>query len=377
MLLNMLKRLSGPREVVAGPDSTRRLQALSGSSAVLVTSPSSQENGTQTALTMHLEKAGLSVSTVEVSSGEPTLDTCSSLAHDIREAVPDWIVAVGGGSVLDAAKIAWAMYEHPDIDFLGDAFQPLPPLREKARLITIPTVAGAGSEASRVAVLKNVDSGSVVPLVSEEWIPDITILDPKLTVSVPPSLTATCGMDALTHAIESYVSRLSGPLIRVLAGSATDLLLSHLPDAVSEPGDLQARESVLNGAYLAGLTQSAASTGLSHALTHASSAVLGSSHAMGNALFLHPTMKLNAAADPSTYSQLAEDLKLETDALFDAIGELTNNLALPARLQDIAPELAGIDLSAIAKAAHLDVCYRTNPFQASMDETISLLDGLS
>lgn len=377
MLLNMLKRLSGPQEVVAGPDSTRRLQALSGSSAVLMTSPSSQENGTQTVLSEHLKKAGLRVSKVEVSTGEPTLESCSNVAHQIREASPDWIVAVGGGSMLDSAKIAWAMFEHPGIDFLGDSHQPLPPLREKARLIAIPTIAGAGSEASRVAVFRGAGGGSVVPLVSEEWIPDITILDAKLTVSAPPSLTATCGMDALTHAIESYVSRLSGPLTCVLAASAVDLLLSHLPDAVSEPGDLQAREAVLNGAFLAGLTQSAASTGLSHALTHASSAVIGSSHAVGNALFLHPTMKLNAEHTSSIYSQLARSLKLESDALFDAISELTNKLALPARLRDIAPQGADIDLTAIAKAAHQDVCYRTNPFQASMDEIVSLLDGLS
>ena len=377
MMLGMLKRVIGPPEVVSGLDSVRRLQTLPDGKVLVVMSPSAQANETHDKILDYLTKGGLESSVCVVPSGEPTLPVTKKLTEHMDATEPEWIVAAGGGSVLDAAKIAWACHEHPELDFAQPPPLRLPKLREKARLIAIPTTAGSGAEASQAAVLKEPGLGSVRAYVSTEWIPDIAILDPRLCVSMDRTLTACTGMDALTHAVEAYVSRLSSPLVKIISGTATRLILSNLGPACDEPDDLRARENVLNASYLAGLAQSAASTGLSHALTHASSAVYGSSHGVGNALFLAPGIRLNQSKNEALYDELAQDLGCSPDDFVNAIEALTEAIGLPHRLSDLGDRpVDDTGLSSVVENAQGDVTMRTNPVRFTDDELMVALEKL-
>lgn len=377
MLLNMLKRVCSPSEVVSGPDSIRRLQTLSEGKALLVAAPSTQSNDILNQGLDLLSKGGNHPVTYIATSGEPSVLVTKAIAKQMVEIEPEWIIALGGGSVLDAVKIAWACYEHRDLDFTQLPPITVPPLRNKARLIAIPTTAGSGAESSQAAVLKSDSCRSVLPYVSPEWIPDIVILDPKLTVSLPPTLTAHTGMDALTHAIEAYVSRLSGPMIKTMAVSAIHLILRNLAVVYNKPDDLLARENMLNGAYLGGLCQSAVSTGLAHALTHASSAVLGTSHGAGNALFLFPAMCFNKKKNASPFESLVEALGYELSKLFEKVEQLTEEICLPRTLSNISRlPVNQTQCSVIAERAMDDICMRTNPQKPQKEELCTLLESL-
>lgn len=377
MMLNMLKRISNPGETVSGPDSLRRLQALPDGNALLIASPSSKTNGIQEKALEFLTKGGNNPAIYTTPSGEPTVSIATAIANQMTKCNPQWIVALGGGSVLDAVKIAWACYEHPKLDFTQTPQIVVPPLRQKAKFIAVPTTAGSGSESSQAAVLKSEGCGTVRPYLSIEWIPDIVILDPKLTVSLDPALTAQTGMDALTHAIEAYVSRLSGHLVKTMAATATRLILNNLPLAYKSPDDLQAREAMLNGAYLAGICQSAASTGLAHALTHASSVVAGATHASANALFLYPTMCFNNNKNSNLYESLAVETGSDPSRFFESVKQLTERISLPRKLSNIARSAVdGTTIPLIAEKALSDVCMRTNPNKPAQEDLIALLETL-
>ncbi len=378
MMLNMLKRLSSPNEVVSGSDSVRRLQTLPEGKAFVVLTPSVKDNGKQDNILSLLARAGIDSTVHTVASGEPTVKVTTQIAEQMITAKADWIIAVGGGSVLDAAKIAWACYEYPQLDFSQPPPITTPPLRQKARLIAIPTTAGSGSEGSQAAVLKSIDTNTIHPYISTEWIPDISILDPKLTVGMKPAIIAQTGMDALTHAIEAYVSRLSCRLIKTVAASAIRLIINNLPLAYRTPDDLDVRENMLNGAYFAGLSQSAASTGFAHALTHASSVLAGISHGSGSALFMLPTIRLNREKNPAVYDSLAQDAGYSATQFLEELEQLTESLDLPRTLSDITElHVDQTLLSAIAEKAQTDVCMRTNPYRPTGKEVISLLEKLT
>lgn len=377
MMLSMLKRICSPGETVSGPDSLRRLQTLFDGNALLIASQSSQLNGIQEKASEFLTKGGNNLTLYTAPSGEPTVSIASAIAKQMIKINPQWVIALGGGSVLDAVKVAWACYEHPELDFTQTLQITVPPLRQKAKFIAIPTTAGSGSESSQVAVLKSEDCGTPRPYLSMEWIPDLVILDPKLTISLTPVLTAQTGMDALTHAIEAYVSRLSSRLVKTMAATATRLILKNLPLAYNSPDDLQAREAMLNGAYLAGICQSAASTGLAHALTHASSAVADATHANANALFLYPTMSFNRDKNLTLYASLAVESGFDPSQFFESVEQLTNQISLPRKLSDIAQSAVDATvIQRIAEKALSDVCMRTNPNKPTQKELITLLGAL-
>jgi alcohol dehydrogenase class IV len=278
-----------------------------------------------------------------------------SLRTKVAEFAPTWIVAVGGGSVIDAAKFLWAQYEHPNLVLSGKAPAAIPPLRGKSRFAAVPTTAGSGSEASQAAVL-TADDGAKIPYVSPEWVPDLVILDPTLTVSLPRQLTVATGFDALAHAVESAVSPLGNSLLQALATTSIELILKHLPAAMENPQDLAAREGMLEAAYLAGLCQSTASTGAAHALSHATSKLHGVPHAAATAFYLLPTMRWNHTKNLDTIAGLATRVGLP-----QTFTELLGRTLDPAERQ------------ALAEAAAKDICLRTNPCRMTVKDLAQLL----
>jgi alcohol dehydrogenase class IV len=363
MKLRMLKRVLCPPEVCVGKGSVERLSCLDPARVLIVTGASARQTGALDRVKAQLK-------------GATALEVIG-LAGDPRAAVaafaPQWIVAVGGGTVLDGAKFLWAQFEHPGL-VLSGAASPIGPLRQKARLAAVPTTAGSGSEASQAAVLTS-DDGTKIPYVSPEWVPDLAILDPSLSVSLPREITVATGFDALTHAVESAVSSLGNSLLQALAATAVNLVLRHLPVAAENPQDLTAREGMLEAAYLAGLCQSTASTGAAHALSHATSKLYRTPHAAATAFYLLPSMRWNQMKNAALYDPLAAACGVASGAaLVHAIADLATRVGLPQEFAELlgrTPDASG--LQALAGAAAKDVCLRTNACRMGTPDLAQLL----
>lgn len=336
--LRMLKRVFTPPEVCVGRGSIERLACFD-PDRVLVVGRTSQLPSLPSCEVLAIPYAGT-----------PSLRALDPLWVQVAEFAPTWIIAIGGGSAMDAAKFLWAKYEHPELAFSEKAPVAIGPLRQKARFVAVPTTAGSGSEASQAAVLTAGD-GAKVPYISPEWVPDLVILDPALTVSLPRELTIATGFDALAHAVESSVSPLGNPLLQALAATAIDLILRHLHVAAEKPGDLAAREGMLEAAYLAGLCQSTASTGAAHALSHATSKLHQAPHATATAFYLLPAMRWNRKKNPALYDR------------FEAIVDLATGLVPQTFADLLGRPLDASERQALAEAAAKDICLRTNPYR--------------
>lgn len=299
-------------------------------------------------------------------AGEPSVESLAAPLAEINGLQPDWIVAVGGGSVVDGAKLLWIFYEQPDIP-LERLLRPfgLPRLRGKCRLAAVPTTAGTGSEVSSSAVLSQAD-GRKRAVVSHELLPDVAILDPTLTAGVPRPAVAAAGLDALSHAVESYVSRFANPLADVMAESAARIILEGLPRTWADPADLESRLAVMQAAMIAGWVQNLKVPGIGHAIAHQMGR-FGIPHGFAAGALLVPSIRANSA-DPAAalgYQRLAARLGFpSTEELCEAITRLRTKIEAASGLKGLASkdhaELRG-DSAAIAAGALADPCARANP----------------
>ena len=377
MKLRMLKRVFFPPEVCAGRDSTERLSCLgAGARVLLMVSGSAGGTGLLDKLSTKLKDAA-ALEIIAWAGGEPSAFSVAAVRDRVAGCAPNWIVAVGGGSVLDAAKFVWAQYEHPELDWEGAA-APIPPLRGKARFAAVPTTSGSGSEASQAAVLTN-GQGAKTPYISPEWIPDLVVLDPVLTLSVPPGVTASTGFDALAHATEAAVSSLSHAMLRSFSATAVRGILRHLPPLAADSQSLAAREGMQNAAYLGGLCQSTASTGAAHALSHATTALHHTAHALATGFYLAPTMQWNLAKNPKVYDDLGSECGLAGgEALVARVRALAGTVGIPSRFEDlIGHGLSDEEAKALAAAAARDVCLRTNACRMAEKDIAELLQRMT
>lgn len=377
MRLQMLKRVLFPPEVCLGKGSLDRLAALEPARVLVITGASAGRTGAHDRVIAQLKEA-TGRETIRLPSGEPRATVIETLREKVAAFSPEWIVAVGGGAVLDTAKFLWAQYEHADFSASSSAQVQIGPLRQKARFIAVPTTAGSGSEASQAAVLMGQD-GAKVPYVSPHWIPDIVILDPTLTVSMPRETTVSTGFDALTHAVESAVSNLGTPFLGALAATAIRLILRHLPTAAENPQDLSARSGMLEAAFLAGLCQSTASTGVAHALSHATSKLHGSPHGAATGFYLLPSMKWNRTKNGAAYDALAIEAGFENGAALEAVfAALSSRLGVPQRFSELigrSPDQA--ERQMLAEVAAKDRCLRTNVCRVGLTDLNQLLEQIA
>ena len=298
-------------------------------------------------------------------SGLDVIDVCADHGRSVNA---DCIVALGGGSVLDTAKgVAVALSDGPSaraIDALGIQMLGRDPLP----LLAIPTTAGTGSEVTNCAVIRDADRGRKVYIVDDRIIPPVAILDPQLTVELPPLLTASTGMDALTHAIEAVVSRQSNPISEGLALQAIRLISANLPRVIEDPGDLEGRVLMQQAATMAGWAFSVAQVGLVHGMSHALGARRGVAHGVGNGILLPHVMRFNQPAATAQLVLVAEALGCARDgrddaatalAAADAVAKLLEEIGHPTRLREVnVPES---DLEACARLAVEDLATMTNP----------------
>ncbi len=343
-------------EVVFGRDALDHLMFLSGRKAFIVTDTTMLELGFVARVQEKLQAAGITTEVFSQVEAEPTVATIRRGAAMMAEAEPDWIVGLGGGSPLDAAKAMWILYENPALDILAvNPFEPLH-LRHKARLIAISATSGTGAEVSWGIVLTDPADQRKMAVGSPENMPDLAIVDPGLAVTMPPRLTADTGLDALTHAVEGYTSTWRNDFADGLCLQAIRLIFDYLPRAVADGSDMEAREKMHNAAAIAGLGFINSMCSLAHALAHSLGAVYNLPHGRSVGLFLPYTIQYNArGAEETRYHQIAAFLGLPagspgagTAHLVEAIRQLAQQIGQPLSIQQ------ALDLSLARLEADLD-----------------------
>jgi len=370
-------------QIVFGEDALTHLATLSGRLAFIVTDRNMQRLGAVEAVRAQLAQAGLAAEVFAEVEPDPSLDTVRRCAAAMQAAGPDWIIGLGGGSCLDAAKAAWLLYERPDVDPAGinpfDTFG----LRAKARLICIPTTSGTGSEATWAVVLTDTAAGRKLALAARELLPDVAIVDPALTATLPPAQTADTGLDALTHAIEGYTSTWRNDFSDGLCLKAAQLIFEHLPRAWAHGGDAEARLHLHNAATIAGLGFGNSMTGLAHAMGHALGARFGTPHGRAVSLCLPFTIQFIANAGESRYGELARFLNLPADneqigaaSLVSAVQDLRHGVGQPATIAGlpVSAEAFAEALPALAALAEADTDLVTSPRLPSSDELRALFE---
>jgi alcohol dehydrogenase class IV len=328
-------------QVVFGEGALSYLESLQGRLAFIVTDLNIQRLGYVDRVSRLLVEAGLQVEVYAAVEPDPSLATAQRGADAMLASAPDWIIALGGGSVMDAAKAMWVLYERPDLT--AESINPIEHLglRRKARLIAIPTTSGTGAEATWAIVLTDPLERRKLGLGNRENLPDVALLDPELVLDLPPRLTADTGLDALTHAVEGYTSTWRNDFSDGLCLQAAALVMEWLPRAVQDGSDLEAREHLHNAAGIAGLGFGNSMAALAHGMGHALGAVFHIPHGRAVALFLPYTIEYCAHPDfgPTRYAGLARMLGLPcasegeaAQALAQAVRALSRQVGQPLTL---------------------------------------------
>ncbi len=318
--------------IIYGEDALSELEQIQGSRAFIVTDPVLHKLGFTEKVAGHLRDAGMEVAAFTQVEPEPSLQTVQKGAEQMREFQPDVIVGLGGGSSIDAAKAMWVLYERPDLQ--PDEISPMIELNigQKAKLIAIPTTAGTGSEATWATVLTDKSDGRKLALGSRETMPTIAIVDPEMSKDLPPRLTADTGLDALTHAVEGYLSTFHNDFTDGICLKAIQLVFTYLPRAYENPHDMEAREHMANAATLGGLGFINSWASLAHAMGHAFGGRFHIPHGRSVSIFLPYTLAYIAKAPELTrFRDIAHALRLpEGDA-----DELTAAKAVIAAIRDL------------------------------------------
>jgi len=298
-------------QIVFGEGALEALDELRGwrtSRALVVTDPTLLELGLVDRVTAHLDAAGIEAHLFSAVEPEPSLQTVREAVDVARDVEPDWIVGLGGGSPMDAAKAVWVLYERPDLEVAEiNPFIDLG-LRQKARLITVPTTSGTGAEVTWGIVLTDTDEQRKMGLGNRENVADMAIVDPEMASGMPPRLTADTGLDALTHAIEGYTSTWHTDLTDGLCLQAAHDIFRYLPRAVEDGGDMEARERMHHAATAAGLGFGNAMASMAHAMGHALGASFDVPHGRAVALCLPYVVEFAARETPERCAELAQRL---------------------------------------------------------------------
>lgn len=329
-------------EIVFGEGALGWLAELEGRRAFIVTDENLVRLGLVDQITIHLDQAGIEYRIFDGVEPDPSIQTVQRGAKAMQDYGPDWIIGLGGGSAMDAAKGMWVLYERPDLDPRGISPFEEYGLRTKARLVAIPTTSGTGAEATWGIVLTDLEHQCKLGLGSPENTPDIAIVDPALVMTLPSRLTADTGMDALAHAVEGYTCAWRNDFADGLCLKAIELIFEYLPRAYADGSNFEAREKMHNAASLAGLGFINSMCSIAHAMAHSLGAVFHTPHGRAVGLMLPYTIEYLAREDPSRYAQIARFLGLPgldsvtlAHALIDAIRDLCHRVDFPTAIRDL------------------------------------------
>ena len=369
--------------------------------AFIVTDQFLYQNGYTKPITDKLDELGIQHTTFFDVAPDPTLACAKEGAVQMRAFAPDCIIALGGGSAMDAGKIMWVLYEHPEVDFMDMAMRFVDirkrvytfPTGEKAYFVAIPTSAGTGSEVTPFAVITDETSGVKYPLADYQLLPNMAIIDTDYHMSAPKGLTAASGIDAVTHALEAYASIMATGYTDGLAIQALKDIFKYLPRAYDNgQTDVEAREKMANAATMAGMAFANAFLGVCHSMAHKLGAFHHLPHGIANALMIDHVLRFNASEVPTKmgtfsqydhphtlerYAEVAQALGLKgrtdtekLDALIAAIDTLKERVGIKKTIKDY-----GIDendfltrLDDMTEQAFDDQCTGANPRYPLMSE---------
>ena len=383
-------RFTLPRDLYHGRGSMENLKNLKGKKAIVVVGGGSMKRfGFLDKCVNYLKEAGMEVKLFEGVEPDPSVETVMKGAAAMREFQPDWIVAIGGGSPIDAAKAMWAFYEYPDTTFesLCTPFN-FPELRQKAKFCAIPSTSGTATEVTAFSVITDYQKGIKYPLADFNITPDVAIVDPELAETMPPKLTSFTGMDALTHAIEAYVSTLHCNYTDGLALHAIKMIFNNLKK--SYDGDMHCRAEMHDAQCLAGMAFSNALLGIVHSMAHKTGAAYTGGHIVhgcANAMYLPKVIKYNSKNPEALqrYGEIARFIGLEgkddtelTDKLIQKIRDLNVSMKVPLCIKDyeggIINEKEYLEkLKKVATLAIGDACTGSNPRQPTQEDMEKLL----
>lgn len=370
--------------------------------AFIVTDSFLYKNGYTKPVTDKLEEIGIEHATFFDVAPDPTLACAKAGTEQMRAFAPDCIIAVGGGSAMDAAKIMWVLYEHPDADFMDMAmrFQDIrkriytfPKMGEKAYFIAVPTSAGTGSEVTPFAVITDENTGVKYPLADYQLMPNMAIIDTDFHMTAPKGLTAASGIDAVTHALEAYASVMATEYTDGLALKALKTIFEYLPRAYDNgPNDAEAREKMANAATMAGMAFANAFLGVCHSMAHKLGAFHHIAHGIANALMIDEVLRYNASEAPAKmgtfsqydhphtlarYAEIADYLGLggssdeeKLENLISAIDDLKEKIGIKPTIRDYVPDEADFlrRLDDMSEQAFDDQCTGANPRYPLIEE---------
>ena len=394
-----MARFTLPRDLYHGKGALEALKTFEGKRAMVCVGGGSMKRfGFLDRAVDYLKEAGMEVQLFEGIESDPSVETVMRGAKAMEEFQPDWIVAMGGGSPIDAAKAMWIKYEYPDITFeeMCKVFG-MPKLRKKAHFCAISSTSGTATEVTAFAVITDYEKGIKYPLADFEITPDVAIVDPDLAETMPQKLVAHTGMDAMTHAIEAYVSTANCDFTDPLALYAIRMIQADLVDSYN--GDMAKRVSMHNAQCLAGMAFSNALLGIVHSMAHKTGAAFADYgahliHGAANAMYLPKVIAFNAKDETAAkrYSVISDEMKLGGETTEEKIKLLiaylrgmNDKLNIPQCIknygkdsypteQGFVPEDVFLErLHDIAVNAIADACTGSNPRQPSVEEMEKLL----
>lgn len=390
-------RFTLPRDLYHGTGSLETLKTLTGKKAIVVVGGGSMKRfGFLDKAVAYLKEAGMEVELFEGVEPDPSVETVMKGAEAMRKFQPDWIVAMGGGSPIDAAKAMWVFYEYPDTTF-EEIITPFsfPTLRTKAKFCAIPSTSGTATEVTAFSVITDYHKGIKYPLADFNITPDVAIVDPELAETMPKKLVAHTGMDAMTHAIEAYVSTLHCNYTDPLALHSIKMIHNNLKK--SYDGDMEARAAMHDAQCLAGMAFSNALLGIVHSMAHKTGAAYTGDHIIhgcANAMYLPKVIKYNSKNEEAAnrYAEIASFIGLagatteeKVDSLIAELRSMNDQLDIPQGIKNYGKSGVKADTSIIdekefleklpevAKNAIADACTGSNPRQPSQEEMEKLL----
>ncbi len=394
-----MARFTLPRDLYHGKGSLEALKTLSGKRAMICVGGGSMKKfGFLDKAAAYLKEAGMEVEFIEGIEPDPSVETVMKGAEAMLKFEPDWIVAMGGGSPIDAAKAMWIKYEYPETTFedMCKVFG-LPKLRQKAHFCAIPSTSGTATEVTAFSIITDYQKGIKYPIADFEITPDVAIVDPDLAETMPKKLVAHTGMDAMTHSVEAYVSTANCDYTDPLALHSIEMIQKNLVNSYN--GCMEARADMHNAQCLAGMAFSNALLGIVHSMAHKTGAIfadLGAHiiHGAANAMYLPKVIAFNAKDETAAkrYAVIADRMNLggntveeKVQNLIAALRKMSDELNIPHCIknygadsypceQGFVPEDVFLArLPEIAKNAIADACTGSNPRQPSQDEMEKLL----
>ncbi len=394
-----MSRFTLPRDIYHGKGALEALKTFEGKRAIICTGGGSMKRGGfLQKVEDYLKEAGMEVELFEGIEPDPSVETVMKGAEAMQKFQPDWIVAIGGGSPIDAAKAMWIKYEYPDTTFedMCKVFG-LPKLRTKAKFCAISSTSGTATEVTAFSIITNYQKGIKYPIADFEITPDVAIVDPELAHTMPQKLVAHTGMDAMTHAIEAYVSTANCDYTDPLAIHAIEMIMEHLVKSYN--GDMDSRDAMHNAQCLAGMAFSNALLGIVHSMAHKTGAVFADKgahiiHGAANAMYLPKVIAFNAKDETAKkrYGVIADYMHLggsnddeKVKLLIEYLRKMNDDLNIPHCIkhygadglpaeEGFVPEDVFLErLHDIAANAILDACTGSNPRQPSQEEMEKLL----